>query len=199
MSTGTTTGVWNSISCVAFQLSRYLECSVSGSRHVCLAQCCVSSIQMKFSVFSTRRWTADVLRHRVNMAEPKSPAVVKRCVLCQGSVVCFFPVCCKGPLCVRGEPAEWRSWDPLHSWEETPPIESTEAECAGLNETGAKGFVSGSLPSSSPRIPGNQVWLLGPACREKTTQRRLYFSSGVQHHGSLWEQRWLRMCGPVWS
>lgn len=91
------------------------------------------------------------------MAEPESPAVVKHSVLCQGSVVCFFPVCCKGPLCVRGEPAEWRSWDPLHSWEETPPIESTEAECAGLNETGAKGFVSGSLPSSSARIPGNQV------------------------------------------
>ncbi len=83
--------------------------------------------------------------------------MVKHCVLCQESVVCFFPVCCKGPLCVRGERGEWRSWDPLHSWEETPPIESTEAECYGLNKTGAKGFVSGSLPSSSSGIPGNQV------------------------------------------
>lgn len=81
------------------------------------------------------------------------------CVLCPGSVVCFFPVCCKGPLRVRGERGEWRSWDPLHSWEEAPPIESTEAECSGGSARlgGAKGFVSGSLPSSSPGIPGNQV------------------------------------------
>lgn len=84
--------------------------------------------------------------------------MVKRWVLYWGSVVCFFPVCCKGPLRVRGEHNEWRPWDPLHSWEETAPlflIESTEAECSELNKKGAKGFVSGSLPSSSPRIPGN--------------------------------------------
>lgn len=115
--------------------------------------------------------------------------MVKHCVLCQGSVVCFFPVCCKGLLCVRGEHGEWRSWDPLHSWEGTPPIESTEAECSGPNKTGAKGFVSGSLPSSRPGIPGNQVCLLELACREKKAQRRLYSSADVQHRGSLWETK----------
>lgn len=65
----------------------------------------------------------------------------------------------------------------LHSWEETPPIEGTEAECAGLNKTEAKGFVSGSPPSSSPRVPGNQVRLLEPASRAPKTQRLLYSSS----------------------
>lgn len=65
----------------------------------------------------------------------------------------------------------------LHSWEETPPIEGTEAECAGLNKAEAKGFVSGSPPSSSPRVPGNQVGLLEPACRAWKTQRLLHFSA----------------------
>ncbi|TWW61529.1 E3 ubiquitin-protein ligase PDZRN3-B [Takifugu flavidus] len=47
---------------------------------------------------------------------------------------------------------------PVHwkSWEEAPTIEGTEAECAGLNKTEAKGFVSGSPPSSGPGVPGNQ-------------------------------------------
>lgn len=101
-----------------------------------------------------------MLRLRVNVAELESPTVVKHCVLCQGSVVCFFPsVLQRATLghCVRGERGEWRSWDPLHSWEETPPIESTEAEYVGSSGTGAAGFVSGSLPSSSHRIPSNQV------------------------------------------
>lgn len=64
----------------------------------------------------------------------------------------------------------------FHSWEETPPIEGTEAECVGLNKTEAKGFVSGSPPSSSPGVPGNQVGLLEPACRVWKTQRLLYLS-----------------------
>lgn len=66
---------------------------------------------------------------------------------------------------------------PPHSWEETPPIESTEAECAGLNKAEAKGFVSGSPPSSIPRVPGNQVGLLDPACGAWKTQRLLYVSA----------------------
>lgn len=99
-------------------------------------------------------------RRRVNAAELEGSAAAQHCVLCRGaggSVVCFFSVCCKGLLRVRGERGEWGPWDPLHSWEETPSIESAEAECYGLNKTGAKGFVSGSLPPSSPGIPGNQV------------------------------------------
>lgn len=71
---------------------------------------------------------------------------------------------------------------PLHSWEEAPPIEGTEAECAGLNK--AKGFVSGSPPSSGPGVPGNQVGPLEPACTTWKTQRLLYFSAEVQHEGS---------------
>lgn len=58
-----------------------------------------------------------------------------------------------------------------------PSIEGTEAECAGLNKAEAKGFVSGSPPSSSPRVPGNQVRLLEPACRASKTQRLLYSST----------------------
>lgn len=72
----------------------------------------------------------------------------------------------------------------LHSWEEAPTIEGTEAECAGLNKTEAKGFVSGSPPSSGPGVPGNQVGPLEPACRTWRTQRPLCSSADVQHQGS---------------
>lgn len=121
----------------------------------------------------------------VNMEELENPAVVKHCFVPWKCYVFTPSVLQRATLC-QG----WVWWmEVIHSCEETPPIESTVAECAGLNKTGAKGFVFGSLPSSSPRIPGNQVWLLEPACRECETQRPLYFIADVQRHGSLWEQK----------
>lgn len=77
---------------------------------------------------------------------------------CVKGVLCVFSQCAaKGHSVSEVSLVNGGRGTPLHSWEETPTIGSTEAECTGLNKTGAKGFVSGSLPSSSPRIPGNQV------------------------------------------
>lgn len=95
-----------------------------------------------------------------------------------------------------------RTPSPLYSGEETPPIESTEAECSRPNKMGAKGFLSGSLPSSSLGIPGNQVWLLEPACREEKAQRHLYSSADVQHYDLLWDKEGRRCelpCDFVWG
>lgn len=145
-------------------------------------------LQWRRLLFFTSSWAEDVLTRQ-------SPAVMLHRVLCQESVVCFFPVCCKKATPCQLSMLNGSRGTLLDSLEETPSIESTEAECVGLNKTGAKGFVSGSLPSGSPRVPGNQVRLLEPACREETTQNPLYFSADVQRHGSLWEQRWLWFYG----
>lgn len=71
----------------------------------------------------------------VNVARLESLLAARFGVLFWRSVVCFPSVCCEGLLCVRGERSKWRPWDPLRSWEGTPPIESAEAECYGLNKT----------------------------------------------------------------
>lgn len=93
--------------------------------------------------------------------------------------LCVFSQCaikCRSVSEVSVVNGGCRTPPPPHSWEETPPIEGTEAECAELNKAEAKGFVSGSPPSSSPRVPGNQVGLLEPPCRTPKTQRLLYSS-----------------------
>lgn len=108
----------------------------------------------------------------------RGPAVAEHCVLCPGSVVCFFPVCCKGPLRVRGEHDEWRSWDPLHSWEEAPPIESTEAECSGARQDG--GLKALSLVHCLRVAPGflaTRSDCSEPARREKESTKALVFLS----------------------
>lgn len=107
-----------------------------------------------------RSWTG----FGVNIAKFGSSAVVRHCILCRGSVVCFFPVCCKGSLRVK----RWELWMEAVG----PP--STAGGGGGrwgrmrrAQQEGGKGFVSGSLASSRPGIPGNQVRLFEPACERR--------------------------------
>lgn len=151
------------------------------------------TVKQVFGVPEVFSWTAAVSKRRVNAARSEGPAVAEHCVLCPGSVVCFFPVCCKGPLRVRGERGEWRSWDPLHSWEEAPPIESTEAECSGARQDG--GLKALSLVHCLRVAPGflaTRSDCSEPARREKESTKALVFLSWCT---TSWlaggKQRWL--------
>lgn len=77
---------------------------------------------------------------------------------CVGGVLCVFSQCAaKGRSVSEVSGVNGGRGTPLRCSGPPPLFESTEAECSGLNKKRAKGFVSGSLPSSRPGIPGNQV------------------------------------------
>lgn len=74
---------------------------------------------------------------------------------CVREVLCVFSQCAAKGRSVsevsmlnggRGTPSTAGRRRPPPAILPSLPIESTEAECSGHNKTGAKGFVSGSLP-----------------------------------------------------
>lgn len=77
---------------------------------------------------------------------------------CVRGVLCVFSQCAaKGRSVSEVSAVNGGRGTPATAGRRLPPLRALRQNAPGLNKTGAKGFVSASLPSSSPGIPGNQV------------------------------------------
>lgn len=112
---------------------------------------------------------------------------------CVRGVLCVFSQCAaKGHSVSEVSVVNGGRGTPSTAGRRLPPLRALSQNTPGPTGRGLQAL---SLVHCLQVAPGSlatrfDCWGLHA---ERRKQRRLYFSADVQHHGSLWEQRWLRM------